>query len=237
MVSRNERGWPEMTKRLLLCAVLLTSVAASAGAGTSFFGPSGLLVMPTADTLDRGQIQLFANYINLDDYEEIPVGINAGLGFGIEVGASSVSETGMFAGTSTLVNVKWTALPETAIRPAVAVGAINAGRNEDFTGTIIRSKEKGKVAPYFVATKKLAVPGCGVAITGSAGYIGGNLSGPMLGVDAKVMPKLDLMADWIGSYSNLSIGARYQATDSLGVHASSINGDFAIGTAYTFTLK
>jgi hypothetical protein len=221
----------------LFCAVLLASMVLPAGAATSFFGPSGLLVMPTAETLGQGQLQVFANYIDRGTYQETPIGVSMGLSHGIEVGVSSVNETGLNAGSKAIFNVKWIALPETDTMPAVAVGAINATDNTKFNGTVELTADKGMIAPYFVASKKLALSGCKLALTGHAGYIGGNFSGAMLGVGAKVTPKLDVMADWIGNYSNLSFGARYQATDSLGVNASLINGDLSVGTAYIFMLK
>lgn len=229
----------EMTKwfMFLLCTLLFVSMAASVGASTSFFGPAGLLVMPTAETLGQGQCQLFANYIDRGSYQETPAGINLGLGHGIEAGVASVNETGLFAGAKTIVNLKWMALAETETRPALAVGAINAAGNQNFTGTLVITHEAGKIAPYFVASKKLAIPGCKMAVTGSAGYIGGNFNGIMLGADAKVTPKLNVMADWVNNYTNLSLGARYQATDSISVGANLINGDFAVGTTYALSLK
>ena len=227
-----------MTKRFVLIAyALMICVVVPASAGTSFFGPSGLPVMPTTETLGQGQFQLFANYIDRGEYSESPVGLNVGLGFGMEVGVASIHETGDFGGTTAIVNAKWTVLRETLVRPAVAVGAINATGNDEFTGTLIITKEAGKAAPYFVLSKKLALPGTDLAISGSAGYVGGNLNGLMLGASANLSSKLEVMADYIDNYSELSLGARYQATDALSVNVNMIDGDLALGASYGFGLK
>jgi hypothetical protein len=218
----------------LFCTVLLASMMLPAGAASSFFGPTGLITMPTAAALDQGKLDFFLNYVSRDGSQETPYGLNFGLGHGIEAGVASVPETGLSA--QTIINAKWSALAETDTRPAVAIGAINAAANTGFEGSFIDTAE-GKIDPYIVASKKLSFAGCSLPITGSAGYIGGNINGLMLGACASVSPKLDVMADWVGNWSGLSFGARYKAADSLNLEADLIDGDFALGTTYTFALK
>lgn len=223
-----------MMKLLVLYAVLIAITAISAGAA-SFLGPTGLVVMPTAESLDQWQIQVFANHVGRDDCEANPIGGNMGLGHGIEVGITQSSETGINSDNELILNAKWTALQETGETPAVAVGGINLMPNDDFRGTYITRPGESEPNLYLVLSKKLSADERPVAV--HAGYIGGSIRAAMLGISAQASPGLDLMADWVDGFTELSFGARYRATDDLGIDVSLIDGDLAIGTAYAFTLK
>lgn len=215
---------------LALCALL----AASATAGTSFFGPSGLITMPTPDTLSLGEVQAFANYITRDDSNEAPVGVNVGLGFGIEVGATRVHETGAMGGDEVIINAKYVAFGGNMLLPKVAVGAINAAGNKDFLGSFIDTSE-GEINPYIVAGKSINLPGGG-SLSLSAGYIAGSLNKGMYGGSVSLTPNVQLMADYVPSWSALSIGARYHSNSGLGIQAAFIDGEFATGIMCTRSL-
>lgn len=217
-----------------LCALLAIGAVASATAGSSFFGPSGLIAVPTADTLSMGEFEAFANYSFRDGYDEAPVGANVGLGFGLEVGATRIHETGANGGDEVILNAKYVAFKGNLIMPKIAVGAINIGNNKDFLGTFI-SAEEGEINPYVVATKSVDLPGGG-SVSLSAGYIAGSLDRGMYGARVSLSPKVDLMADYVGNWSKLSFGVRYHGDSGLGVQAGYIDGHFSGGIAFTKAL-
>lgn len=205
--------------------------AVSATAGSSFFGPSGLISIPTTETLGMGEFHAFANYTFRDGYDEAPVGVNVGLGFGLEVGATRIHETGSNSGNEVILNAKYVAFKGNLVMPQIAVGAINLANNKDFLGTFI-SVEEGEINPYVVASKSVALPG-GASVSLSAGYIAGSLDRGMYGASLSLSPKLTLMADYVDNWSKLSFGARYQTDSGLGLQASLIDGNFAGGISYT----
>ncbi len=220
----------------LFCAVLVALLVVPAiAAAPTFFGPTGLIVMPTAESLAPGQVQIFANHISRDDAKDTAYGGNVGLGHGLEIGATASNETGPNVDTEYILNAKWTAIAETDAMPAIAIGGINLLANDDFRGTFITKPGKSEADPYIVLSKKL--PGSKYAVSGHAGYIGGSIAGIMLGGGARVTPNLDVMADWIDNFTGFSFGARYQPTNDLGLSASIIDGDFAAGISYSFGLK
>lgn len=220
---------------LALCATLVLGAAAFGSQGASFFGPTGLIGMPTADSLGMGQFRVFANYLTKNAYDEAPYGVNVGLGYGLEVGATQIHETGTNGGNTNIINVKYTAFKGNLVMPAVAVGAINVAENKDFLGSFINAGTTGKIEPFAVASKSFKVPGV-ADFSLHAGYIGGNLDRAMYGASMSISPKIELIADFIPNFSKFSIGARYNLPSGFGVQAASIDGDFNAGIAYTRAL-
>lgn len=216
---------------LALCAVLSFGAAAYGAGGCSFFGPTGLIGMPTTDSLDTGQFRVFANYLTRDDYDETPYGVNVGLGYGIEIGATQIHETDVDDNIN-IVNVKWTAYKGGLVMPAVAVGAINALDNEDFLGTIITPSPVGEIMPFVVAGKSLTIPDLG-SLSVHAGYIAGTLDRPMFGAQLGLSSNLEIIAEYIPDFTELSFGARYTTASGLGIQAASLDGDFTGGIFYT----
>lgn len=223
-----------MTKYYLvfaLCALLALGAAASVSAGASFFGPSGLITMPTAETLGTLRFQAFANYVTRDGSDESCYGLNVGIIRGIELGVTQVHETGASGGNEAIVNAKWTAFAGNLVMPSVVVGAINIANNTNFLGSFIDSPV-GKVNPYIVAGKTIGLPG-GTGVSLNAGYIAGSVNSAMYGARVSLSPKIELMADYISDFSQLSFGARYRSDSGLGLQLASIDGNFSAGITFT----
>ena len=79
------------------------------------------------------------------------------------------------------------------------------------------------------------LPGGG-AVSLSAGYIAGSLDRGMYGASVSLSPRVTFMADYVGNWSKLSFGARYQADSGLGLQAAYIDGHFSGGIAFTKAL-
>jgi hypothetical protein len=216
------------TKHILvfaLCALLGLGAAAYAGTGTSFYGPTGLIIMPTAETLGLGEANVFTNFASVDSADITPYGVNAGLGFGLEVGGTDthVSNGGDADG---FINAKWKAYDGNLVMPAVAVGAFNVTSNDGFTGDI---------APYIVATKSLTIPSL-ATLSVSAGYLAGDVDKAMFGAKLGLTSKVDLIADYVPDLTDLSIAARYNMPSGFSLQAGAIDGDFTAGFTYTRAL-
>ena len=223
-----------MTKRcaFLICALLAAVAVSATFASTSFFGPTGLIVMPTAEILGQGQVQLYANYLERDDYHETPYGVNLGLGQGMELGISTIDETGDNDGTKTIVNAKYALSSNNMTGGSMAVGAINAADHSGFRGTIITADD-GEVCPYIVMSKKTAFGPVSLPLTLHVGYIGGMIDGTMLGASADLTPNVTLMADWVDNFSDLSYGISFNASNGLSIKAAAVDGDFTAGLTFS----
>lgn len=223
-----------MTKYYLvfaLCALLALGAAASVSAGASFFGPTGLITMPTTDTLGMGEAQVFANFVTRDGSDLLPYGANVGLGAGIELGITEVHETGASGGNEAIINAKWKAFQGNLVMPSVAIGAINIANNNDFLGSFTDTSG-GEVNPYIVVGKTLGLTG-GRGVSLNVGYIGGSIMSTMYGGRVSLSPKVELMADYVPNWSQLSVGARYKTDSGLGLQLASIDGNFAAGITFT----
>ena len=208
----------------MICSAIVCGALGAAAADPSLYGPTGLIVMPTADSLGFGQANGFVNYVDWDDGETTAAGANVGVGLGVELGISYLD----YDDSATIVNAKWNLKREGLLTPGIAIGAINLTETDDFPHDI---------NPYIVLSKRLSVPASSIAFSGHAGYIGGDIEEFMIGASADLTPKIQIAADYIGDFTELSVGVRYAVTDDLKLGVSSVDGNMMLSASYRFGLK
>lgn len=170
---------------LLLAGLFLLSFSGA----TALAAPSGLNVIPTADILETGILDLEGEI----NGEKIVPGNQQGWGllsqFGltprVELGADLVSDD---EGERILLNVKWLIFP----KPALALGVQNVSHRQ-------------QMEPYLVATHPLGKTRL------HAGLVTGAGTGLLAGVDHLCSPRLVLQGDYMGgSEGSASLGVAWQ---------------------------
>lgn len=206
-VSRMRTCW------VLFCLIVL-ALACSTGHCTipSFKGYTGLMIVPTADALGKGDWNagVFAEDVSsgtVNDYVA-----NYGIYQGLEIGVDRFRLNDE-SDSQTLLNVKYKFMSETPSRPALAAGI------SDITDDV-------ETTVYVVASKSL---GCNLeAWRGEilnprihVGFGGGRLSGIFVGASGYLGRRFQLMAEWDGE--TVQAGARYRVTDVVTLHAGGFN--------------
>ena len=205
----------------LLCVLLaLTLCASTAYALPSFRGYTGLLIIPTADALNKGDfnVGLFSEDVSdtINDYVA-----NYGLADGLEIGINRRSPVDS-DDRNTLFNAKYRFMPETNQRPAVAAGIIDLTDEEEVTAYIVASKAFS--TPLGTYRGEIINPRIHV------GFGAGEFSSLFAGVSAFLGNRIQVIGEW--DSDNFHAGARFRVTPSFAVHA----GFFDIGDGSTFGL-
>lgn len=172
-----------ITRFICLAVALVAACLPALGA------PSGLNVIPTADTLEKGEISLEAESVGTgfpwyDDCDSFIL-FQVGLGSGIELGVDRC-----WSESDTWVNAKWRAVDESGNRPAVALGVQGISGDE--------------VAQPYAALLKTIGP-----TRVHAGLIAVNSKTRlMLGADHPLGSRAALQADYVsGDENSVTIGA------------------------------
>lgn len=228
-----------------LCATLVLGCIGAAGAAPTVYGPTGLINMPTAQSLSLYQSNVFVNYMKSEKGDlttkQTNYGVNVGLGNGLEVGATAIhqnhewpyeNKTVSDSNTKAMLNAKWNFLTESVEKPGAAIGIMNVTGEKDIAN-LMGDEAKSKAAPYIVFSKSMVMPETDYAVSGHIGYIAGSLDNVMVGASAVVNPKLTIMADYINDMSDFSIGARYVPSENIRVDAASVDGQMMVGISYS----
>jgi hypothetical protein len=214
-----------MRNTWVLSAALGLALAGRASAQPSFFGPTGLLVIPTADTLGARAWNVHVHALDTSG-SPVAFGANFGLAKQFELGVSGYHVSGF--GTKALFNAKYTVLPETAKVPGLAVGGFD-----------IAAQLPGQDAGvYVVASKSLSTllggsgPLAKYNLRGHLGYGANNIFNDDIfgGVDLQVTPKIQAMVEWLNG--DLYFGGRLGVGAGLRAELGSYNGNFGGGISY-----
>src|SRR6187455_1100088 len=108
-----------MRKTWFLVAALGLALAGRASASPNFFGPTGLLVIPTADTLAP---QSWNVHLHLTE-NVVTYGANYGLAKQLELGVTGFDPE--HSDTKALINAKYALLMETGKAPGIAIGVVD----------------------------------------------------------------------------------------------------------------
>lgn len=187
---------------MLVTIGILLSVASSAVQACY----SGLLLIPTADVLDKGEYGIEAQIDgSLSDLSSDTQILNTEFGFMNRLEAGFDFDLSKNADSTLLLNAKYLLLNENKQHPAIAVGTCNIGENQ-------------KHSPYLVLTH---------SFDGLRGHLGtmriDDRNRVFIGVDKPVNDKLTIMADYTnGSENAASLGASYQINNSFGILAGVI---------------
>ena len=192
-------------------------MSSQVAATPAYFGYTGLMLTPTADTLKTSGFDFGAVFLNNDNNNTTFLSANIGLLESLEVGAALISpEHGDSQG---IINAKFGLMKETMATPALAIGVSDLTDRFDST-------------PYIVASKALGLKGESVwAPRLHVGVGGGHLDGLFAGLSATVNDQMQLMVEY--DTDDVNFGLQYAATDNLRLHAGLLGGDnLGLGMSY-----
>lgn len=214
---------------LVLMLLLLVSamVSVSVCAAPSYYGFSGLIFIPTADCLDRGDYNFSVNMMDVSGEGNFSA-YNAvyGMSDNFEVGISSenwdYSAEPYIEGKTKYVyiNAKYRIRSEVNQEPAIAVGVIDITDDYDPCVYVVGSRSLNRNA-----NSPVLHLGFGT---------GFDLDGIFGGISAPVGDRFTVEAEY-DTYE-YNFGARYQATPELGVHVFLVDGD-ELGAGVNFCHK
>ncbi len=198
---------------LPLCIILIAAACLPGySAIPSFRGYTGLMVVPSADALGKGDWNAGVFFEDVASGTINDIVANYGLAQGFEVGINRFDRDDD-TDDHTLINAKYRFIPETASHPAFAAG-------------ISDLVDEVETSVYVVASKSF---GCAIrAWEGETlsprfhvGFGGGALSGIFAGVSAYVGNRIEIMGEWDGDHVNA--GARWRVTPQFTIHAGGFN--------------
>ena len=218
---------------LPLCLILIAAVCLPAhGAIPSFRGYTGLMVVPSADALGKGDWNAGFFYENVANGTINDIVANYGIAQGFELGVDRFRLNDE-RDHHTLLNAKYRFMPETMHQPAIAAGVA------DITDEI-------ETTVYAVLSKSL---GCNIRVWNGetlsprvhVGFGGGRLSGLFAGASAFVGNRIELLAEW--DSKDVNVGARFRITPEFTVHVGGFNltdqtdrfstgASFGVGASY-----
>ena len=210
-------------RRFLVVLALVSLIAggASAWADPSLVGPTGLLRIPTADTLgmlqwNAGATQVWAG----SGPDESYVYANIGLLPKLEIGATRLEFEDQQAETVLNAKYRFLGLPG---QITLAAGIIDITDQIDQSAYAVVSHELGGglVSPHGQFTMPVLHVGIG----------GGGFDGLFGGLSVTVGGKADVMAEYDGQEFNF--GVRYPLIPKVSVTAASLDtfDDFSLGVA------
>ena len=217
-----------MRKTWVLISLLGMALAGGASAAPSLYGPTGLLVIPTADTLAQQSWNAHVHAVDVSGTTLTTFGANYGVAKQLEVGVSGFHFKGI--GTKALFNAKYALLAESGKAPGIAIGGVD-----------IASQVGSDPGIYVVASKSLSsLIGGSLSKYNLRGHVGYGNKGIFNddvfgGVDLMVTPKIQAMAEWLNG--NLYYGGRIGLGQGIRAELGSYDGDFGGGVSYAAALK
>lgn len=200
-----------------LPVLFVLALASSQVAATpAYYGYTGLMLTPTADTLKTGGSDLGAVFLNTNNNTSFLSG-NIGLLDSLEVGAAYISPE--HGDSNGIINAKFGLFKETESNPALAIGISDLTDQFDST-------------PYVVVSKTLSVKNRSIGSPRlSLGLGGGHLSGVFAGFSTKIADKMQLMLEY--DTNDVNFGIQFAAAQNLRLHAGLVGGDsLGLGMSY-----
>ena len=208
--------------RLAIVILLALALVQSVAAAPSFLGFTGLLNVPTADTLNRNEFNLAWFNIDVAGGNQNEYVGNIGLRDGLELG---VLRSGVEHGEhETMINAKYRIQPETPKQAALAVGVLDPTDEVQSTVYVVASKMVASRAKVF-----------GDEVTGVRAHIGvggGRFDGVFAGLSAVLGERLLLAAEW--DTNDVNLGARLNLGYGIRAHAAWFDelGHLGVGVSY-----
>lgn len=209
---------PKYLSALLLVLVVSVMVSISASAAPAYYGYTGMIIVPTADCLDRGDFNFGINIMDVSGSGNYSTyNANYGVNDDFEVGLSSEN----YGGSEYLyLNAKYRIQKEADQKPAIAVGIIDITDDYDTCVYVVGSRSLNQNADSPILHLGF---GTGFELDGIFG-----------GISAPIGDRLIVEAEY-DTYE-YNFGARYQATPELGVHVFLYDGD-ELGVGMDFCHK
>jgi hypothetical protein len=205
--------------RLSLFSLLLIFALTPVWAAPSFQGYSGLINIPTADSLDAGEYNL-AGFAQQGDHNDKAIGTaNVGLLAGLEMGVAYEKIEGESG--ETLLNGKFNFMSEGMVRPEIAVGVADISDRLDMSPYFVMSKSL--TGPLNVLHKEIINPRLHLGV-GS-----GRFDGVFGGVSVGIGKIASLMVEHDSDQMNA--GLRFNVSPAVQVHLGAFDDfkDFGFG--------
>lgn len=207
----------------VVAVLVLVVMPMMAWASPSLVGPTGLLLIPTAEVLDTARWNVGGSLVTGDGGDVTALYANAGLFKGLEIGASRLKAEGGDA--ETFVNAKLRIPEPVPAKVSLAVGVIDVTDQVDSTPYLVLS--------HMIGGGLILQQGAFSAPQVHVGLGGGQLDGLFAGLSAKVKDKLDVMAEYDGS--NINLGAKLPLGAKVEVTAAALDdlGTFGLGLSFS----
>jgi len=211
---------------LFVCVVLLTAATCGVQCAPSFRGYTGLVVIPTADTLNSGEFNFGVMTEDTGQFNANDIFTNYGPTDNLEVGFDShlgIDQTER----ETLINAKYKFLPETEDKAGVAFGLIDLTNEIQSTAYAVASKSLVRRANIFDSDV--------TSIRGHIGIGGGRLNGLFFGLSAFAGNRVMFSFEW--DSMDVNLGFRFTPMKGLRFHAAlfDVGGrdDLGMGVSYS----
>jgi len=206
------------TLRIAFLMIIILVLAQFACTATpSYWGYTGLILTPTADTLPQYGFNLGASFIDSDSYDSAFYSGNVGIAAGLEIGGTVFVPDG--GDSKTIFNAKYRVMNENLALPAVAIGISDATDELDATPYVVLSKSLA------FGTESLISPRLHIGVGG------GGLDGLFGGISTSFGPKTILMAEY--DTEDVNFGVQFAVNKEFRIHADSITGDnFGLGISF-----
>lgn len=209
---------------LVLAVVAALGWAGSASAQPSLVGPTGVIVVPSAETLGVLQWNVGATGILVEEGEnESLLYANVGLTRDLEIGVARWKLQRRQAETT--VNAKLRLLGPLPGEVSLAVGALDLTDQLERSGYVVLSHVVG--AGILLRRGRVVSPQVHVGIGG------GRFDGLFAGFSAVVDGEVEVMADWDGDQVN--VGIRWPLASDLEASVAALNNldDLAVGLSFS----
>ncbi len=219
-----------MSMKSIMPVCLLTAIvlsAAPARSEPSFRGYSGLLKIPTTDTLGRSQYNLGLNTIEAEGFDDPSYLANFGIADDFEAGVWWFHPDG--GDNETLINLKYRFEPGGDGRPSFAVGITDVMDEVDTGLYAVGTWELGDLVARVENqdVKRIRL---------HAGLGGGAIDDFFFGAEARFGPHFIVMADHMND--EFSVGARARLWRNFTAQAGLLDmDDLAIGVTYTYPMS
>ncbi len=206
---------------------LLVLFAGTAQSEPSFRGYSGLLKIPTTDTLGHGQYNFGLNTTEAEDLDDPSYIANFGIADDFEAGVWWLHPE--HGDNDTLINLKYRFEPGADGRPSFAVGVTDVMDEVDTGIYAVGTWEFGDLVARVEDqdVKRIRL---------HAGLGGGAIDDFFFGAEARFGPHFIVMADHMND--EFSVGARARLWRNFTAQAGLLDmDDLAIGIAYTYPMS
>jgi len=216
-------------------AIALVALSAGAQAAPSYFGPTGNIMTPDALTTPMSGFDVAYHRFFSDNSDLNVVHANIGLSRNIEVGASWFDPEDGDADLA--LNGKWRFVEESATRPAVAVGVLDAtgdALSKDASVYILVSKNLTQYAESVIERESKP-------LRGTIGVGGGAFDGLFASLNWTFAPKVSIMLEFVkldkqvklGDQSVLNGGVRFALSPELRLDGALVDfNDAALGLSF-----
>ena len=193
----------------VLCVALVAAAVSIALGAPSFRGYTGLVLIPTAETLNKGEYNFGLMTEDTSKFEANDIFANYGPTDCLEIGFNSFQIRGADT-RETLINAKYQLMPETESKAGVAFGLIDLTNEVEATAYTVVSKSLARGVSVFDSDI--------INIRGHIGFGGGALNGLFVGASAFAGNRVMFSAEW--DSSDVNIGFRFTPVKGLRLHAA-----------------